>query len=210
MEAISLEMLPLVSEDDKQEINETKMYMQELPSRLARHTTSTVMRNQATVRRKSVGNTINRSGALRRVRKDDLRILADERGSDVTDSGFSLPEDVLETVNFRAVPLPMSLRRRFKDSLRARAPKRVSKWKMFQMRMAMGWKHFRAGVKEFLYLFEPWRSHLKDIEGQFGSGVVSYFLFLRWLMFLNLFVFLVEFGFVSLPTMISARARPTA
>ena len=203
MEPESLEMLPLVSEDEgNEDITETRMYLQGLPSRLARHTTSTVMRNQATVRRKSVGNTIKRSGALKRVRKDEPGALAAEWGSDATDSGLSLPEDVLETVNFKAVPLPMSLRRRFKDSLRARAPRRVSKWKMFKMRAAMGWNHFQSGVKEWLYSLEPWRGHLKDIEGQFGSGVVSYFVFLRWLMFLNLFVFLMEFGFVSLPTLV--------
>jgi len=68
--------------------------------------------------------------------------------------------------------------------------------------MAMGWSRFRVGIKEWLYSLELWRGHLKDIEGQFGSGVVSYFVFLRWLMFLNLFVFLMEFGFVSLPTLV--------
>ncbi len=96
----------------------------------------------------------------------------------------------------------MSVRQRFKDSPRKRAPRKISKWKVFRMRKAMGWNHFRAGVKEWLYSLELWRGHLKDIEGQFGSGVVSYFAFLRWLMFLNLFVFLVEFGFVSLPMLV--------
>ena len=176
--------------------------MQELPSRLARHSASTVMRNQAVVRRKSVGKTIKRSGALKRVKRGEPGILSAEQGSDATDSGLSLPEEVLETVNFRAVPLPMSLRRRFKDSLRARTPRRVSKWEFFRLRVAMGWRHFTGTVKEWLYSLEPWRGHLKDIEGQFGSGVVSYFVFLRWLMFLNLFVFLIEFGFVSLPTLV--------
>ena len=196
-------MLPLVNEDTGMEdVSETRMYMQELPSRLARHSTSTVMRQQAIVRRKSVGNTITRSGALRRGGKSDHGEFNVVLGSETSDSGFSLPEDVLETVNFKAVPLPMSQRRRFKDSLRARAPRRLTRWKVFRMRVAMGWSRFRAGIKEWLYSLELWRGHLKDIEGQFGSGVVSYFVFLRWLMFLNLFVFLMEFGFVSLPTLV--------
>ena len=176
--------------------------MQELPSRLARHSASTVMRNQAIVRRKSVGNTVKRSRALKRVKRDEPGTLSAEWGSDTTDSGSSLPDEVLETVNFKAVPLPMSHRRRFKNSLRARAPRRVSKWEVLRMRVVMGWRHFTGTVKEFLYLLEPWRGHLKEIEGQFGSGVVSYFVFLRWLTLLNLFVFLIEFGFVSLPTLV--------
>ena len=204
MGAVSLEMRPLVDNDLERilDMTEKRLYMHELPSRLARHSASTVMRNQALVRRKSVGNTVKRSGALRRVKRDEPGKLTSEWGSDTTDSGLSLADEVLETVNFKAVPLPMSLRRRFKDSLRARAPRRVSKWEVFRVRLVMRWRRFTGTVKEWLYSLEPWRGHLKDIEGQFGSGVVSYFVFLRWLMLLNLFVFLIEFSFVSLPTLV--------
>lgn len=208
MESVSLEMLPLVNSED---MIETRPYMQDLPSRLARHSTSTVMRNQATVRRKSVGKTIQRTGALRRDRKDQSEELSPVCNREMSDCGFSaLPEQVLEKVNFKAVPLPMSLRRRFKDSLRARAPKRVSKWQAFLISVAMTWTHFRVAVKEWLYSLQLWRGHLKDIEGQFGSGVVSYFVFLRWLMLLNLFVFLMEFGFVSLPTLVICSGTRTS
>lgn len=149
MEAVSLEMRPLVHEDlERKDMTETRLYMQELPSRLARHSASTVMRNQAIVRRKSVGNTVKCSGALRRVKRYEPGTLTAEWGSDTTDSGLSLSEEVLETVNFKAVPLPMSLRRRFKDSLRARAPRRVSKWEVFRMRVVMVWRRFTGTVKE--------------------------------------------------------------
>jgi len=149
MEAVSLEMRPLVHEDlERKDMTETRLYMQELPSRLARHSASTVMRNQAIVRRKSVGNTVKCSGALRRVKRDEPGTLTAEWGSDTTDSGLSLSGEVLETVNFKAVPLPMSLRRRFKDSLRARAPRRVSKWEVFRMRVVMVWRRFTGTVKE--------------------------------------------------------------
>lgn len=203
MEEVSLEMRPLVNKDlEKKGMTEKRLYMLELPSRLARHSASTVMRNRAIVRWKSVGNAVKRSGALKRVKRDEPGTLSAEWGSDNTDSGFSLSEEVLETVNFKAVPLPMSLRRRFKDSLRARAPRRVSKWEVFRMKVVMGWRSLTSTVKECLYSLEPWRGHLKEIEGQFGSGVVSYFVFLRWLMLLNLFVFLILFSFVSLPTLV--------
>lgn len=205
MEAISsIEMLPLVNRESRSEdVDETRFYMQDLPSRLARHSTSTVLRHQATIQRKGRGTSIKRSGALKRLDQTD--------GSPPTQwnheasepvSGFSLAEEVLETVDFKAVPLPLSLRRRYKHSLRARIPRRVSKWEALRSSVSKKWTRLRAGLKECLYSLELWRGHLKDIEGQFGSGVVSYFVFLRWLMFLNLFVFLIEFGFVSLPTLL--------
>ena len=204
MAATSIEMRPLVNRDWRsEEIDESSIYMRDLPSRLARHSTATVMRRQASMRRKSCGTSIKRSGALKRVKKQDGTALTEwNSGANDPVTEFLFPEEVLETVDFKAVPLPMSLRRRFKHSLRARTPRKVSNWKAFVLNMAMGWSRFRVGIKEWLYSLELWRGHLKDIEGQFGSGVVSYFVFLRWLMFLNLFVFLMEFGFVSLPTLV--------
>lgn len=209
MAAVPIEMRSLMETDSRSEqIDEARLYIQDLPSRVARHTTSTVMRNQVTTRRKSRGSrgtSVKRSGALKRQGK---RVVTSSTAWSSDDQGptagpiSSIDEEVLENVDFKAVPLPMSLRRRYKQSLRARAPRRVSGWKVFILNVAMGWKHFQTGLKECIYSLELWRSHLKDIEGQFGSGVVSYFVFLRWLMFLNLFVFLIEFGFVSLPTLL--------
>lgn len=46
---------------------------------------------------------------------------------------------------------------------------------------------------------ELWHSPLRDIEGSFGTGVVSYFLFLRWLLFLNLVISLLVIIFLILP-----------
>jgi transmembrane channel-like protein len=43
-------------------------------------------------------------------------------------------------------------------------------------------------VKDLLYSFELWYQSLKVIEGHFGSGVATYFKFLRWLFTLN-FIF---------------------
>ncbi len=55
---------------------------------------------------------------------------------------------------------------------------------------------------EYLTKMELWRSSLKKIEGNFGTGVVAYFLFLRWLMVLNLLIFTIIFMFIILPQLI--------
>lgn len=52
---------------------------------------------------------------------------------------------------------------------------------------------------EYWTKMELWRSSLKKIEGNFGTGVVAYFVFLRWLMILNLLIFSIIFVFIILP-----------
>ncbi|EDO32630.1 predicted protein, partial [Nematostella vectensis] len=78
----------------------------------------------------------------------------------------------------------------------------ISRWKVMKLGALSWWRSFVTGLREWKYAMELWRGHLKQVEGQFGSGVVSYFSFLRWLLFLNLLIFALEFGFVVLPTVV--------
>ena len=178
--------------------------MEDLPSRVSRRSTFTL-------RRRTVGDSVRLSGGnWRRERRKALYWRAPENAwtSDEADkhenhsSRGCVPEGILEMIDLRAIPLPMIVRRQYKATLKARTSITISNWKAFTLTAIMGWHHFRTNLKEWLYSLEIWRGHLKDIEGQFGSGVVSYFVFLRWLLFLNLLIFLMEFGFVSLPTLI--------
>ncbi|XP_021003906.2 transmembrane channel-like protein 5 isoform X2 [Parasteatoda tepidariorum] len=57
-------------------------------------------------------------------------------------------------------------------------------------------------LKNLFYLLEPWHSSIKAIQGQFGSCVTSYFIFLRWLLYLNLCNFFITFCFVIVPEII--------
>lgn len=57
----------------------------------------------------------------------------------------------------------------------------------------------KASLKNLAYTFELWYSSLKTIEGHFGSGVATYFKFLRWLFVINSVVAILAFSFVILP-----------
>lgn len=54
-------------------------------------------------------------------------------------------------------------------------------------------------LKEINERLTLWRNSLKKIEGFYGTGVVSFFLFVKWLIFLNLVVSLIMLVFVILP-----------
>ena len=43
---------------------------------------------------------------------------------------------------------------------------------------------------------------MKEVEGHFGSAVVSYFVYLRWLFIMNLVIFAIWFGLVVIPNAI--------
>lgn len=57
----------------------------------------------------------------------------------------------------------------------------------------------QASFKNLTYTFELWYSSLKTIEGHFGSGVATYFKFVRWLFLMNVFVVIFTIGFVVVP-----------
>lgn len=57
-------------------------------------------------------------------------------------------------------------------------------------------------LKDLAYSFELWYGALKQIEGNFGTGVASFFKFLRWLFLLNTAIALLSICFIVIPKVI--------
>ncbi|XP_052764523.1 transmembrane channel-like protein 7 [Mya arenaria] len=72
-------------------------------------------------------------------------------------------------------------------------------WEMRKYQIAMSFLHFKNWVKSWLYQLELWAGAFKIIEGHFGQATVSYFRFLRWLLFLNLFLTIFMITVVLMP-----------
>uniref|UniRef100_A0A8C9S1P0 Transmembrane channel-like protein n=1 Tax=Scleropages formosus TaxID=113540 RepID=A0A8C9S1P0_SCLFO len=54
-----------------------------------------------------------------------------------------------------------------------------------------------------LVLFIPWEVRIKKIESHFGSGVASYFIFLRWLFGINIVLTIMTGAFIVLPELLA-------
>ncbi|KAK3089319.1 hypothetical protein FSP39_002708, partial [Pinctada imbricata] len=64
------------------------------------------------------------------------------------------------------------------------------------------WTQIKQQVKSALYLLEPWAGALKTVEGNFGTAIMSYFRFLRWLLFLNLYMMLIMTCLTMVPFLV--------
>ncbi|PKU38604.1 transmembrane channelhypothetical protein [Limosa lapponica baueri] len=81
--------------------------------------------------------------------------------------------------------------------------KYLSGGKQWKRTSSKSLKKVLSEVKEFLSYLELWRHDIHSIEGKFGTGIQSYFSFLRFLVLLNFIIFILMFSFVTLPSIIS-------
>lgn len=66
------------------------------------------------------------------------------------------------------------------------------------------WPKVKSRLRVLLS-YELWKGHMKEVEGHFGTAVVSYFIFLRYLFFMNLVIFAFWVGFVVVPQIVWER-----
>ncbi|NXP72111.1 TMC7 protein, partial [Ramphastos sulfuratus] len=81
--------------------------------------------------------------------------------------------------------------------------KYLSGWKQWKRTTSKSLKRVLGEVKELSSYLKLWRRDIHSIEGKFGTGIQSYFSFLRFLVLLNFIIFILMFSFVTLPSIIS-------
>ncbi|KFM77781.1 hypothetical protein X975_00999, partial [Stegodyphus mimosarum] len=113
-----------------------------------------------------------------------------------------------EKVNtLREMHQSLTIKRQVKEKLDAEyrekeASQILDRLTRFKLRISMAWHKFVYEMKNLSYLFSVWHSPIKNIQGQFGSGVASYFIFVRWLLYINLCNFFLLLLFVLIPQFI--------
>ncbi|NWI58409.1 TMC5 protein, partial [Calyptomena viridis] len=70
--------------------------------------------------------------------------------------------------------------------------------------IAVSFRRFGNTFSEYFHLLWIWHKALKVIGAKFGTSVLSYFIFLKWLLNFNIFSFLINFGFITIPQFLAA------
>lgn len=177
-----------------------------LPSKQTRAVTTL----QATIRMRT-----NRSTAERTIRRHTtLRSRRDStvnrRTSTTQDVQVSMLPDLSENISneqsiweeimqIKTMPIPMAQKKELKAKILNQPNLRLQGYEQFKWKRRKLWKKLHTKLSEWYDKIELWKGDLKTIEGRFGTGVVSYFLFLKWLLFLNIFIFGIIFFFITLP-----------
>ncbi|XP_050391672.1 transmembrane channel-like protein 5 isoform X1 [Patella vulgata] len=107
-------------------------------------------------------------------------------------------EDEIHTL-LKGMTTTLSSKRAIRRKVSSKRKRQLGWFTRVKYNIGMSWQHFKYSIAEVMYSLELWKSHLKLIEGHFGTGVTSYFLFLKWLFLINIPVFFLTLGFVVLP-----------
>ncbi|XP_073512493.1 voltage-gated chloride channel TMC4 [Phyllobates terribilis] len=92
-----------------------------------------------------------------------------------------------------------------KREIRKKQERKIAKktgwesWKEEQRRSSRKFKSIASGGLQYLVL---WKGTLQTIGGQFGTGIQSYFSFLRFLVLMNFVTFLLVAGFIVIPNIV--------
>ncbi|KAJ6638862.1 Transmembrane channel-like protein 5, partial [Pseudolycoriella hygida] len=104
----------------------------------------------------------------------------------------------------KALPQSLTIKREIKSKLTKTVAdnskiRSISRHNKIKYRLTMKFKRMKQRIMSYFNSIELWYGSMKEIEGRFGSGVGTYFKFLRWLFGLNLSVCIVSLGFIVLP-----------
>ncbi|KAM7009674.1 transmembrane channel-like protein 5 [Tautogolabrus adspersus] len=69
-------------------------------------------------------------------------------------------------------------------------------------RVSLSFRRFGYSINSARQTLELWQGIMKEIGGKFGTSVLSYFVFLKWLLMFNIFSFLVNFCFIAIPMLV--------
>ncbi|POI32252.1 hypothetical protein CIB84_003997 [Bambusicola thoracicus] len=125
---------------------------------------------------------------------------ADSHDPEQVFQNIQYQKEVMSNIRCRPWPMRQKLRvlRQAKEIV-LKYEGRLTRTRGYQAAGAELWRKFLRLAYNFVVLFIPWEMRIKKIESHFGSGVASYFIFLRWLFGINIVLTIMTGAFVVLP-----------
>ncbi|EZA46953.1 hypothetical protein DMN91_000701 [Ooceraea biroi] len=105
---------------------------------------------------------------------------------------------------FKAMPYCLTVKRSVKSQLlatvtRDTTKKSISYWKWLKYNISLKFTKMRMALRNSLSTCELWQRTIQSIESHSGSGVATYFKFLRWLLLLNIISCILSISFIVIP-----------
>ncbi|XP_014768214.2 transmembrane channel-like protein 3 [Octopus bimaculoides] len=129
--------------------------------------------------------------------KSESRDFESQTAEEKIINSIKLQKELIDTIRFQ----PWNIHKKLKYLRKAKAyvkghESSLSRRQDFQ----------RMGF-DVISMFIPWEMQIKRVEGHFGSVVASYFLFLRWLLWVNTILTLLTVAFIILPQVIAGEKQ---
>ncbi|XP_068177415.1 transmembrane channel-like protein 7 [Antennarius striatus] len=105
----------------------------------------------------------------------------------------------------RELAMPMAEKRRY-NTQRLEEARELSSLVQLKKNTRRYLRKMKDEGQEWVSSMKLWRGDIHLIEGMFGTGILSYFSFLRFLVMLNFIIFLLMFSFVMLPIIVASHA----
>ncbi|KOC59827.1 Transmembrane channel-like protein 7 [Habropoda laboriosa] len=173
-----------------------------LPSKKSRVATAKRIRNdtKTTLRRRT--STRSRGTTTSRRMSTNIHDAAVSMLPDLSENLSNEERTWEEIMQIKAMPVCMAQKIQLKNQLQSATKLRLQGFEQLKWQRRKAWQQFRIRMKETYSKMELWNDSLKTIGGNFGMGIVAYFLFIKWLMYLNVLLFSIMFLFIVLPAIL--------
>lgn len=173
-----------------------------LPSKKSRVATAKRIRNdtKTTLRRRT--STRSRGTTTSRRMSTNIHDAAVSMLPDLSENLSNEERTWEEIMQIKAMPVCMSQKIQLKNQLQSATKLRLQGFEQLKWQRRKAWQQFRIRMKEAYSKMELWNDSLKKIGGNFGMGIVAYFLFIKWLMYLNLLLFAIIYLLIVLPVIV--------
>lgn len=178
-----------------------------LPSKQSRGTMATRRmqksgKDKGTMKRRTSSRSVNNTVRRQSVTQDNYVSMLPDLSENLSNEETTWEQIMM----IKAAPVSLAQKKEMKAKLQSATKLRLQGYEQFKWRRRKLAQQIRAQWDETYTKMELWKDSLKKIEGHYGTGVVTYFQFIKWLIFLNAAIFFLLFLFVILPTLTLTQA----